>query len=114
MSAQTDLVHQYLEGFRRSDHEVVLACLNDVAGHIHGHRTTHGKSEFDGEIENAFEGSPELTVERVFEDGDVVVVTGEGPRAAPRRRAVPLRRQRPVHVHRRPHRPGRLLRGPLG
>jgi ketosteroid isomerase-like protein len=80
MSAQTDLVHQYLEGFRRSDHEVVLACLtDDVAWHIHGHRTTHGKAEFDGEIENpAFEGRPELTVERLLEDGDVVVVTGEG------------------------------------
>ncbi|MET0804423.1 MAG: nuclear transport factor 2 family protein [Acidimicrobiales bacterium] len=80
MSTQTDVVDTYLEGFRRSDHEMVLDCLAaDVTWHIHGHRTTRGKAEFDDEIENdEFEGSPELTVDRVLEDGDVVVVTGEG------------------------------------
>ncbi len=37
------------------------------------------QQDFDGEIENpAFTGSPELTVERVHEDGPVVLVTGEG------------------------------------
>ena len=80
MSVRTDVVHAYMEGFRRSDHQMVLACLtDDVAWHIHGHRTTHGKAEFDDEIENeAFEGSPDLTVDRVLEADDVVVVTGEG------------------------------------
>ena len=81
MSTQTDVVDTYLEGFRRSDHEMVLDCLaDDVTWHIHGHRTPpRGKAEFDDEIENdQFEGSPELTVGRVLEAGDVVVVTGEG------------------------------------
>lgn len=88
MSAQIETVERYMEGFRRSDHAMVLACLtDDVVWHIHGHRTTRGKAEFDGEIENpSFEGSPELTVERTLEargaGGDtassVVIVTGTG------------------------------------
>ncbi|MEU4779422.1 hypothetical protein [Micromonospora sp. NPDC023633] len=46
---------------------------------VHGTRTTSGKAEFDDEIENpAFEGSPQLTVERTIEGPDVVVVTGTG------------------------------------
>jgi hypothetical protein len=46
---------------------------------IDDHRTTRGKKEFDGEIESpAFTGSPELDVERIYEDGPVVITTGEG------------------------------------
>ena len=48
---------------------------------IHGHGRTEGKEAFDGEIENdAFEGSPKLTVERLIEEGDIVVAPhlGEG------------------------------------
>lgn len=77
---QRDLVAEYFAGFRTSDHARVLATLaDDVEWVIQGHRTTRGKSEFDGEIENpAFSGSPELDVQRVVEDGPVVVTTGEG------------------------------------
>lgn len=80
MSTRPHVVHRYLEGFRRRDHDAILGCLtDDVVWSIHGHRTTHGKGEFDDEIENpAFEGSPELTVERTIEAEDVVVVTGTG------------------------------------
>lgn len=47
--------------------------------HVHGVRTTKGKAEFDDEIENpGFEGSPELTVNRTIEAGDVIVITGAG------------------------------------
>lgn len=69
-----------MDGFRRSDHEAILGCLtDDVVWHIRGFRTTRGKSEFDGEIENpAFEGSRELAVEPTVDAGDVVVVTGTG------------------------------------
>ena len=99
-----------MDGFRRSDHEAILGCLtDDVVWHIHGLRTTHGKAEFDDEIENhEFEGSPELTVDRALEDGDIVVVTGEGP-GRHRVNGVPLRLQRPVHLRRRPHPARRLL-----
>jgi ketosteroid isomerase-like protein len=74
------IVDRYMDGFRRSDHEAILGCLtDDVVWRIHGLRTTHGKAEFDDEIENpAFEGSPELTVERTIEAGAAVVVTGTG------------------------------------
>lgn len=80
MSSQIQIVDRYMDGFRRSDHEMILGCLtDDVVWHIHGLRTTHGKAEFDDEIENpAFKGSPELTVERTIEAKTVVVVTGKG------------------------------------
>jgi DNA-binding transcriptional ArsR family regulator/ketosteroid isomerase-like protein len=78
--AQRDLVAEYFAGFRTSDHPRILATLtDDVEWVIHGHRTTSGKAEFDGEIENpAFTGNPEIDVHRVYEDGPVVVTTGEG------------------------------------
>src|SRR5688572_15544457 len=80
MSNRQQAVHRYMDGFRRSDHDAILALLTeDVVWHIHGVRTTRGKAEFDSEIENpAFEGSPVLDVERTIEAGDVVVVTGVG------------------------------------
>jgi ketosteroid isomerase-like protein len=80
MSTRQQIVDRYMDGFRRSDHEAILAGLtDDVVWHIHGLRTTRGKAEFDDEIENpAFEGSPVLTVERTVDAGDVVVVTGTG------------------------------------
>jgi uncharacterized protein len=75
-----EIVDRYMDGFRRSDHAAILACLtDDVVWRIHGLRTTVGKVEFDDEIENpAFEGSPELAVDRTLDAGDVVVVTGTG------------------------------------
>ena len=79
-ATQRDVVAQYFDGFRTSDHPRILATLaDDIEWVIHGHRTTIGKSQFDSEIENpAFTGSPELDVQRVHEDGNVVVTTGEG------------------------------------
>lgn len=63
-----------------SVHEVwsEARCVGSV-WHVHGVRTTRGKAEFDTEIENPnFEGSPELTVDRTFEAGDVFILTGTG------------------------------------
>ena len=79
-TAQRELVAEYFDGFRSSDHQQILATLaDDVEWVIHGHRTTHGKAEFDSEIENpGFTGSPQLDVQRVYEDGPVVITTGEG------------------------------------
>lgn len=40
MSTEQEIVDRYMDGFRRSDHETVLACLtDDVVWHIHGFRT---------------------------------------------------------------------------
>ena len=79
-SSQRLMVEEYFEGFRSSDHARILATLtDDVVWVIHGHRTTTGKADFDGEISNpAFTGSPELEVQRILVDGPVVVTTGEG------------------------------------
>ena len=91
MTTRRELVDRYMDGFRRSDHEAILSCLaDDVVWHIHGLRTTHGKAEFDDEIENpAFEGRPRLTVDRTIDADDVVVVTGTG--AGRHREAGPFR-----------------------
>lgn len=78
--SRREIVAEYFEGFRKSDHQRILATLTeDVEWIIHGHRTTLGKTEFDAEIGSpAFTGSPDLDVHRVFEDGEVVITTGEG------------------------------------
>ena len=80
MTTSQQIVDRYMDGFRRSDHDAILSCLtDDIVWIIHGLRATHGKAEFDEEIENpAFEGSPELVVDRTIHAGDVVVVTGTG------------------------------------
>jgi ketosteroid isomerase-like protein len=80
MSPRKNVVERYFDGFRRSDHGQILACLtDDVVWDLPGYTHLVGKEAFDGEIENPeFEGSPSLTVDRVVEEGDTVVTTGTG------------------------------------
>ena len=80
MSIQEEQVQRYMDGFRRSDHQAILACLtDDVVWRIHGARTTRGKAEFDTEISvPGFEGSPDLSIERMISSGDTTVITGSG------------------------------------
>jgi ketosteroid isomerase-like protein len=80
MASRKAVVEAYIDGFRRTDHAAVLACLtDDVVWVIHGYRTLHGKAAFDGEIENdAATGSPTLRLDRLLEDGDTVVAVGSG------------------------------------
>jgi uncharacterized protein len=80
MSGHKDVVEAYFDGFRTSDHEAILALLtDDVAWDLPGFRHLTGKDAFDGEIENeAFDGSPTLTVERLIEEDDSVVAIGAG------------------------------------
>ncbi len=72
-------VETYMDGFRASDHEKVLSCLtDDVVWEMPGFFYKKGKVEFDGEIENEnFVGSPEITILRLVEEGDIVVAEGE-------------------------------------
>jgi ketosteroid isomerase-like protein len=74
------LVETYFEGFRRTDHESILAGLtDDVVWDLPGYRHLAGKEAFDGEIENeGFTGSPTLAVDRLVEEGDTVVAIGTG------------------------------------
>lgn len=80
MSVRKVVVETYFEGFRRGDHATILGCLtDDVVWDLPGFRHLSGKEAFDGEIENeAFVGRPTLTVDRLIEEGDTVVATGNG------------------------------------
>ena len=71
-------IERYMEGFGRSDHAQILACLtDDVEWIIPGMLHLRGKAEFDGEIENpAFVGSPAIEVHRMTEEDDVVIAEG--------------------------------------
>lgn len=80
MSRPKDVVEEYFDGFRRSDHEQILRCLtDDVVWDLPGYKHLTGKDEFDQEIENdEFVGSPTLTVDRLIEEDDTVVAIGNG------------------------------------
>jgi ketosteroid isomerase-like protein len=83
MSPHKDVVETYIEGFRRSDHALILSCLaDDVVWELFGYTTLTGKDAFDNEIANPdFVGSPELTIDRLVEEGDTVVAVGSGKAA---------------------------------
>jgi ketosteroid isomerase-like protein len=85
MSPNKRTVQAYMDAFARTDHAEILACLtDDVEWVIPGAFHLRGKDAFDGEIENdAFVGSPTITVTRMTEEGDVVVAEG-GVRSARR------------------------------
>jgi ketosteroid isomerase-like protein len=80
MSARKQVVETYFDGFRLGDHAQVLACLtDDVVWDLPGYKHLAGKEAFDGEILSAeFQGRPRLTVDRVVEEGDIVVAIGSG------------------------------------
>jgi uncharacterized protein len=78
MTENTKTVERYLDGFRASDHAQILSCLtDDVVWNIPGVFHVVGKDAFDREIENdAFVGSPVITLVRMVEENDVVVAEG--------------------------------------
>ena len=78
MTENTRIVNEYMNGFRRSDHEQILSCLtDDVEWEIPGAFHVRGKEAFDKEIENeAFVGRPNITVTRLTEESDIVVAEG--------------------------------------
>jgi uncharacterized protein len=80
VSSRTDVVDAYLDGFRRSDHQQILACLtDDIVWDLPGYTHLTGKDAFDREIENEeFVGSPILTIDRLIEGPDAVVAIGNG------------------------------------
>ena len=75
LSPNKQTVERYLDGFRRSDHEQILSCLtDDIVWTVFGHYRIEGKAAYDANIEapNA-DGSPELNVVRMVEEGDTVM-----------------------------------------
>jgi ketosteroid isomerase-like protein len=85
MTENKRTVERYMDGFNKSDHEQILSCLtDDVVWEMPGQFHLVGKDAFDKEIENdAFVGSPTITVTRMTEENDVVVAEG-GVRCAKR------------------------------
>ena len=71
-------IEQYMAGFRATDHARILSCLTEeVEWEIPGMLHSRGKAAFDREIENdAFVGSPAITVTRLTEEDDVVIAEG--------------------------------------
>lgn len=71
-------VELYMNAFNELNHEKILSCLTeDVIWEIHGHRKLQGKENFDKEIENeGFEGKPEITLNRMTEENNVVIAEG--------------------------------------
>jgi ketosteroid isomerase-like protein len=78
MTANKRTVEQYMDGFRKSDHEQILSCLaDDIVWDMPGAFHLVGKEAFDREVENpAFVGRPTITVTRLTEEKDVVVAEG--------------------------------------
>ena len=78
MSANKQTVERYMEGFRRSDHALVLSCLtDDVEWLMPGAFHIAGKEAFDKEIESdCYVGSPAIDVTRLTEEAEVVVAEG--------------------------------------
>ncbi len=79
MSTNRRTVEAYLDGFRKLDRDAILDCLtDDVEWVIPGAFHTHGKQAFAGHIvdEGFARTPPAITVSRLLEAGDVVVVEG--------------------------------------
>ncbi len=76
-------VERYLDGFRRTDHTQILACLTeDIRWTVYGAFQLEGKDAYDAAIEGPdFAGDPELEVVRMVEEGDTVMaeLTGRVP-----------------------------------
>ena len=78
MSQNKQTVQKYMDAFARTDHAEILSCLtDDVEWLIPGMFHLTGKEAFDKAIENdAFIGSPTISVARMIEEEEVVVVEG--------------------------------------
>jgi ketosteroid isomerase-like protein len=79
VTQQKAVVETYTDGFRTGDLEKILACLTgDVVWELHGAKTVVGKDAFATEADSAGGSNPQLTLDRLVEDGDVVGVLGHG------------------------------------
>jgi len=72
------IVEKYFDGARRGDHQQVLSCVtDDVLFEIHGRASVRGRDALEDAL-SAVAGHPALTVDRLIEEGDSVVVVGSG------------------------------------
>ncbi len=79
VTQQKAVVEKYTDGFRRGDLAQILSCLSDdVVWALHGTKTLVGKDAFAAESDSGDSPNPELTLDRVVEEGDTVAVVGHG------------------------------------
>src|SRR5204863_5059686 len=78
MTLNKKTVEKYMDGFRESDHPMILSCLTeDVSWYMPGFISLSGKDAFDKEIENdLFEGKPSIQIKRMVEENDIVIAEG--------------------------------------
>lgn len=78
MTLNKQTVNEYMEAFRVSDHERILACLtDDVVWEMPGIYQHVGKEAFDKEIENDnFVGSPTIQIIKLVEENDIIIAEG--------------------------------------
>jgi ketosteroid isomerase-like protein len=79
MTGNKATIERYIDAFRRSDAESILACLtDDVVWTIPGAFDVRGKSDFAGHIvDEGFRPHPSITIVRLIEEDDVVVAEGK-------------------------------------
>jgi ketosteroid isomerase-like protein len=71
VTEQKAVVEKYTDGFRRGDLAQILSCLtDDVVWALHGAKTLTGNEAFAAEADNAGGPLPELTLDRLVEEGD--------------------------------------------
>jgi uncharacterized protein len=63
-------VEKYTDGFRNSDHELILCCLTEyIEWEMPGAFHLNGKEVFDKDIDtDAFVGSPTIAITRMTEE----------------------------------------------
>jgi ketosteroid isomerase-like protein len=77
VTAQKAVVEKYTDGFRTGDLAKILSCLtDDVVWALHGAKTLVGKDAFAAEADNAGGPLPDLTLDRLIEEGNTVAVVG--------------------------------------
>lgn len=79
MTQQKAVVERYTDGFRKGDLTQIVSCLSDdVVWAFHGAKTLVGKDAFAAEADLGDGPNPELTLDRLVEEGNTVAVVGRG------------------------------------
>jgi ketosteroid isomerase-like protein len=78
MTENKSTVERYLDGFRHSDHGLILSCLaDDMEWSMPGAFHLIGKAAVQRELDNdGFVGNPAITVTRMIEENGIVVAEG--------------------------------------